>query len=93
MSKWNEYPKKKPTKDGRYLVVSKSLEDKTNNVNIAYFDKDRWIDINRLCVFNSYEVYSAEPGPDGCEVLCRKMRDSLCDLTDIVIKWKELPKC
>ena len=93
MNRWNEYPKKKPRKSGLYLVAIKVEKSQLPKILFYESEQDKWINTERLNVFQKYEVYLPEPGPDECEVLCRKMKDNLCDVTDVVIKWKELPKC
>lgn len=93
-NRWNEYPKKKPAKDGWYQCSVRYGNEpgEAYVMDLFYYaDKDIWRDNRRQGVFNIYEVYRPCKGPDGNAAMERIYHDHLC-IRDDVIAWKNLPK-
>lgn len=98
IKRWNEFPKKKPQKDGWYQCTVKFLVDEKKNqyqsyvMDLYYYvEDDKWRDNRRQEVFNIYEVYGYCEGPNGTTALERVYTGNCC-IRDDVIAWKLLPK-
>lgn len=96
--RWNEFPKKKPKKNGWYQCTIDSVVDEEKNqyqsyVMDLYYDvkNNKWIDNRRQDIFNIYEVYGHCKGPNGTTALERIYGDDYC-IRDDVIAWKLLSK-
>lgn len=97
-TKWFEYPKKKPNKDGWYQCTVRFEFDETKHqyqsyvMDLYYYaENDTWRDNRRQSVFNEYEVYGYCKGPDDQGALERLYTGNNC-IRDDVIAWKNLPK-
>lgn len=97
-TKWFEYPKKKPKKDGWYQCTVDFEIDKEYHIYQSYVmdlyyyaEKDKWRDNRKQSVFNVYEVYGCCKGPNGSDALERIYTGNDC-VRDDVIAWKNLPK-
>lgn len=87
---WRNYPKRKPTKDGLYLCTI-DMGAGIHIVKQLWYNtrQDKWINKERLSVFNMYDVYRCCLTPNDEN---RVIDDELCDRTDDVIYWRMLPK-
>ena len=95
-NRWNEYPKKKPNKNGWYQCTVK-FGDKPNDYYVMdlyyYIERNAWIDNRRKNVFNIYEVTrSTGQMVNGEQTFERIYSDQHCDRTKEVVAWKNLPK-
>ena len=97
-TKWFEYPKKKPKKDGWYQCTVDFEIDKENHIHQSYVmdlyyyaEKDKWRDNRKQSVFNLYEVHGCCKGLNGSDALERIYTGNDC-VRDDVIAWKNLPK-
>lgn len=88
---WRKFPKRKPRKDGYYLVTIYSLEEDFSYVARLYYDAraGKWENNERKHVFAGYVVYRQCRAPIEDN---RVYWDSLCDRTEEVVAWKKLPR-
>lgn len=86
---WIDFAKEKPTKAGWYLcTVTFGEEDMTQSYVIDLYwrpEQQRFIDNRRQFIFDTFEVRSCTGE--------RLHTIDLCDRTDDVTAWMELPEC
>ena len=87
---WRRYPRRKPKEDGYYLCTIAMGETDGYVLKLFYNTRtDKWTDIRRQKVFDGYVVYKVCRAPIEEN---RVYTDGMCDRTDEVVAWKQLPK-
>lgn len=87
---WRRYPRRKP-KEGKFYLCTIGIGEEQGYVLKLFYSvkEDRWIDIHRQKVFDGYVVYKVCRAPIEENHV---YKDGLCDRTDEVVAWRELPK-
>lgn len=99
---WRQYPRRKPKEDGLYLCKEIGLEGQIHINELFYrTNDDKWIEMSRQSVFDSYIVYkkaNKEVYDDYIPFLhtnhplyTRVYTDCICERYNVVA-WKQLIK-
>lgn len=90
---WKRFDKHKPTKNGWYqCTISFEFGDSVHQTYVMdlYWDNStqKFRDNRRQNVFDTYDVYGYKNGNKREKLFT----SNLCDRTDTVVAWKNLPK-
>ena len=88
---WHRFDKKKPKKNGWYQCTVEVPGLQRYVMDLYWYSKcQRFKDIRRLDIFESYKVYGWNDETHKQDKLLTSNR--LCDRTENVIAWRKMPR-
>lgn len=87
---WREFPKEKPKKDGWYQCTVEVPNQQRYVMDLYWYGEvQRFKDNRRQQIFSEYDVYGYN---DVTHEYDKPLNtNSLCDRTDNVVAWKQMP--